>query len=211
MFPAGAGMNRSRPVSARDFSSVPRRRGDEAIWEGGCLIHRRSKENRTCFGAVPQGEKRKVTGPPSNATAASTPSWVSSTKRTRKRRPHPDRDGSTIFSSGGQARGVVWVATLQRGSGSPRWRTGWRTLLAPTTPLSQRASPRCCGRGLAWKALLEAAWHGFPASAATTVAGRRLAWPRLLPAPHREGEEVEGATLGFSALVRHRAGVNGSP
>ena len=33
-------------------------------------------------------------------------------------------------------------------------------------------SPRCCGRDLAWKALLEAVWHGISASAGTTVAGR---------------------------------------
>ena len=45
--------------------------------------------------------------------------------------------------------------------------------------LSEGAPPRCCGRGLAWKALLDAGWHGFPASAATTVAGRRLACPRV--------------------------------
>ena len=39
--------------------------------------------------------------------------------------------------------------------------------------------------------------------------GRRvLASPR---APHVEGEEVEGATPSFLALVRHRAGVNGPP
>jgi len=51
--------------------------------------------------------------------------------------------------------------------GPPRWCTKWRTLLTTTTLHSQRASPRCCGRGLAWKALLEAGWHGFRASAAT--------------------------------------------
>ena len=30
-------------------------------------------------------------------------------------------------------------------------------------------------------------------------------------APHREGEEVEGATPNYLALVRHRGGVNGPP
>ena len=79
------------------------------------------------------------------------------------------------------------------------------------TLLSQRATPRCCGRGLAWKALWDKGWHGFPASAATTVAGgvRRVpAWPG---APHLEGEEVEGATPSFWPLMRHWGGVNGPP
>ena len=30
-------------------------------------------------------------------------------------------------------------------------------------------------------------------------------------APHREGEEVEGATPRFLALVRHRGEINGPP
>ena len=59
--------------------------------------------------------------------------------------------------------------------------------MTTTTLLSQRASPRCCGRGLAWKALLDTGWHGFPASAATSVAGRRPACPRLARRVAREG------------------------
>ena len=59
--------------------------------------------------------------------------------------------------------------------------------MTTTTLLSQRASPRCCGGGLAWKALLDTGWHGFPASAATSVAGRRLACSRLARRVAREG------------------------
>ena len=81
---------------------------------------------------------------------------------------------------GGQGRGVVWVSTLQTGGGSRRWRTLWTT----TTLHSQRASPRCCGRGLAWKALLEAGWHGFPASVAIK---RIAAAPRVPPLAQRGG------------------------
>ena len=79
--------------------------------------------------------------------------------------------------------------------GSRTWRRmgghltkeGWLTQVAHqvahafdhhNASLSEGA-PRCCGRGLAWKALLEAGWRGFPASAATTVAGRSPACPRL--------------------------------
>ena len=46
-------------------------------------------------------------GTPSNAMAASTPSWIRSTRRTRKRRPRPEQDGSTISTSGGQGDAVV--------------------------------------------------------------------------------------------------------
>ena len=119
-----------------------------------------------------------------------------------------------ISASGGQGRGVVWVATLQRGGGSPRWLTRWRTLLTTTTLLSQRAPPRWCGRGLAWKALLDTGWHGFPASAATTVAGRRPACPRLarrVVAPHGRGRKWRERPPPFWPLVRHRAGGGGAP
>ena len=145
-------------------------------------------------------------GRPSKAMPALMSSWRRAFSGSRKTRPPTVAKGSTISASRGQGRGVVEVATLQRGGGARRWLTRWRTLLATTTLLSQSASPRCCGRGLARKALWETGWHGFPASAATTVAGRRLACLALLGAPRLEGEEVEGATPGFSALVRHRAG-----
>ena len=58
-------------------------------------------------------------GPPLNAT------------RTR-----PEREGSTIFVSGGHADAAVWVNTLQRPGDSP----GWYTLLTTTTPLSEGAA-----------------------------------------------------------------------
>jgi len=74
-------------------------------------------------------------------------------------------------------------APLKKGG----WLTRWRTLWTTTTLLSERAPPRCCGRGLAWKALLDTGWHGFPALAATTVAGRRPACPRLARRTARDG------------------------
>ena len=93
----------------------------------------------------------------------------------RKRRWNPFARGPLNSASGGQGRGVVWVATLQRGVahlGGARF--------GPPQRFSLRGrSPRCCGRGLAWKALWDAGWHGFPASAATTVAGRCPACPRV--------------------------------
>ena len=67
-------------------------------------------------------------------------------------------------------------------------------------------SPRRCGRGLAWKALLEAGWYGFRASAATR---RSEAAPRVSlarPARRTGGKKVVRATPWFSALVRHRGG-----
>ena len=80
--------------------------------------------------------------------------------------------------------------------GSPKWLTH----LTTTTLHSQRAFPRCCGRGLAWKALLEAVSHRFPASAETkrSEAAPRVSLDRTArrgAAP--EGKEVEGATPVF--------------
>ena len=68
--------------------------------------------------------------------------------------------------------------------------------MATATLLSQRARPRCRGRGFAWKALLEAVWHGFPASAATkrNEAGPPVSAPR--PAHRTGGKMVVKATLG---------------
>ena len=52
--------------------------------------------------------------------------------------------------------------------------------------------------------------NGFPASAATTVAGRRPACPRVGTWRRTgRGEEVEGATPAFSLLVHHRQGLSG--
>ncbi len=70
-------------------------------------------------------------------------------------------------------------------------------------------APLSCGRGLDWKAAVEAGWHGFPASAATKrseAAPRVSALPRAAAARRTGGKKVEGATPCFLALVRHRAG-----
>ncbi len=125
--------------------------------------------------------------------AASTPSWKSSTKRTRTGRPRPERDGSTISGSGGQGSGVVWVATFQTGGGSHRWRTKWLTHLTNTTPFSQRAKSsslwsRLCpetriGSGLA--RILRILFGKAPC-------GAGLSCPRLarrVVAPHRRGRK----------------------
>ena len=95
--------------------------------------------------------------------------------------------------------------------GSSRWLTRWRTPMATATLLSQRARPRCCGRGLARKALLEAGWHGFPASAATKR--NEAAPPVSAPRPaHLTGEKkVVRATPRFLALMRHRSRLSGPP
>ena len=92
--------------------------------------------------------------------------------------------------------------------GSPSGSRSWQ----PQRHFLRGKSPRCCGRGLAWKALLEAGWHGFAASAAATVAGRRPA----CPPPARCGDVAQGRGAGgesdpFLALKRHRGGVGGPP
>ena len=61
--------------------------------------------------------------------------------------------------------------------------------MTTTTLLSQRAPPRCCGGGLAWKALLDTGWHGFPVSAATSVAGGA---PRVPASPGASHGREEG-------------------
>ena len=93
-------------------------------------------------------------GTPSNAMAASMSSWRRSSNRSRKTRPRTAAKGSTISASGGQGRGVAWVATLQRGGGARRWRTRWRTLLTTTTLLSQRASPSLLWSGPCLESLI---------------------------------------------------------
>ena len=76
-----------------------------------------------------------------DAMAALIPSWRRSSNRSRKTRPPTTAKSSTISASGGQGRGVVWVATLQRGGGARRWLTRWLTFLTTTTLPSQRAQP----------------------------------------------------------------------
>ena len=137
----------------------------------GVFWHARDLETAACPAKLKDSGGRT----PSNAMEASMSSWRRSSNRGRKTRPPTAAKRSTISASRGQGRGVVGVATLQRGGGARRW----RTLLTTTTLLSQRARPRCCGRGFAWKALWDTGWRGFPTSAATTVAGRRPAWPRV--------------------------------
>ena len=83
--------------------------------------------------------------------------------------------------------------------------------MAAATLHSQRARPRCCGRGLAWKALLEAGWHGFPASAAAkrSEVAPRVSTPR--PALLTGAKKVVRATPRFLALMRHRSRLSGPP
>ena len=131
---------------------------------------------------------------------------------TRESRPEPDR--STNSASGGQGRGVVEVGHLQKGGGSPRWRTRWRTLLTTATLLSQRAEPspfwsRQCletriGRGLARIPRVlcgKVQCVADPARPALHGASWR----------HTGGVLVVRATPQFLALVRHRGGVGGPP
>ena len=80
--------------------------------------------------------------------------------------------------------------------------------------LSEGVFPRHCGRGLLRNAALDAGQHGFSASVAEKRSEADTSRVPSSPAPaawRRGGEMVEGATLGFSALVRHRGGVNGPP
>ena len=60
---------------------------------------------------------------PSNATPASMSSWRRSSNGNRKRQPPTAAKSSTISASGGQGRGVIWVATFQRRGGARRWCT----------------------------------------------------------------------------------------
>ena len=119
-----------------------------------------------------------------------------------------------ISASGGQGRGVVWVATLQRGGGSPRWLTRWPTLLTTTTLLSQRAPPSLVWSGPCLESLIG---HGLARIPRVGCDNRGGAAPGVSPprparrGAAREGEEVEGATPPFWPLVRHRAGGGGAP
>ena len=98
---------------------------------------------------------------------------------------------------------------VARVGGARRWR------VPSTTPtlLSQRAKPRRRGPGCAREPALEASWHGLPKSYGlkprAAPASRVHPLARRVVAPHG-GEEVEGATPCFSALVRHRAGGGGA-
>ena len=136
-----------------------------------------------------------------------------SSNGSRKTRPRTAAKGSTISASGGHARAVIWVATLQKGGGAWRWRTRWRVPSTTPTLHSQRAKPSpswsgLCpgiriGRGLARIARLLWGKARWGAGIACPPLARRVV------APHGEGEEVEGATPRFLALVRHRGGGGG--
>ena len=102
------------------------------------------------------------------------------------------------------------MATLQRGGGARRWLTKWLTLLTTTTLLSQRAKPSSL-----WSRLCPETRIGHElARIARVVRGKALCGAGIACPPPRtarrgaapEGEEVEGATPCFLALVRHRAG-----
>ena len=69
----------------------------------------------------------------------------------------------------------------------------------PNAPLSEGESPRRCGPGCAGKAAWDTGWHGFPASAATTVAGRPPACPRLARYAAPGGGGSGGSDPGFFA------------
>ena len=109
----------------------------------------------------------------------------------RRKQPRGGRGGgpdrSTISASGGHPRGVVWVATLQRGGGASRW----CTILTIANLHYQRAKPsplwsRLCpeiriGRGLA---RIPQILRG-KAPCAAAAARPRLA--RRVVAPHGRG------------------------
>jgi len=106
---------------------------------------------------------------------------------------------------GGHPRAVIWVTWLQSSdvqAGGARFRP-----LQNCTIRGQ--SPRRCGQSCARESALEAGWHGLPVS--FTVKRSRVRAcvcpPRTARRRRRTGgEEVEGATPCFLALVRHRAG-----
>ena len=148
-------------------------------------------------------------GTPSNAMAASTPSWIRSTKRRRKHGPRPEQDGSTISASGGQSGVAVSMRHRTRPSGARRW----RMLLTTTTLRSQRAQPSLLwwslyleirvGHGLAWipRVLCDKTEQGGA--------------PRVPSSPgasarRTRGVLVEGATPPFCPLVRHETRLTGA-
>ena len=87
-------------------------------------------------------------------------------------------------------------------SGSPGGARSWQ----PQRLSLRGLFPRCCGRGLAWKALWDTGWHGFPASAATTVAGRRPACLRLARCAAPGGGGSGGSDPVFFGAGAPRAG-----
>ena len=94
---------------------------------------------------------------------------------------------------------------ITNGGGPRRWRTRWRTLLTTTTLLSQRVFSFAAVVGALpgkpyWSRVGTDSRVG-----GDNRGGAAPGVPRLLPAPRLEGEEVEGATPSFLALVRHRA------
>ena len=115
------------------------------------------------------------------------------------------RTTSDNAASGGQGGGAVGVNTLQRPGYSPEW----RTLLATTTFLSQRAEPsplwleifpkRLIRRGTTRisRVLCDKARRGWLRPFRPRAARRRAA---------SEGEMVVGATPEFWPLMRHGAG-----
>ena len=62
-------------------------------------MRRRKGRQKVLLSCATGGDGSGSDGTPSNAMAASTPSWTRSTKRRRKRRPRPGQDGSTISAS----------------------------------------------------------------------------------------------------------------
>ena len=70
---------------------------------------------------------------------------------------------------------------------------GGASLQPPQRSTLRGRSPRCCGRGLAWKALLEAVWHGLLESSRVKPRGAPVSrvYPlaRRVVAPHGRGRK----------------------
>ena len=125
-------------------------------------------------------------GTPSNAMAASMPSWTRPTRRRRKRRPRPEQDGSTISASGGQARGAREAQFESHCQIAPA-----NCADTPCISASLRGqSPRRCGVVVSGIPLQD---KGFPAS--------------LLPEP--AGGVPPASPFGPAEMVAHKRGESG--
>ena len=110
--------------------------GSVAVDRRGLAYRTGHQEGTPHFMRPPETMRRRVE---SRTTGRKESEVIGPPSRAATRWPRPERDGSTISASGGQGRGVVWVATFPMGGGSHRWLTKWLTLLTTPTLLSQRA------------------------------------------------------------------------
>ena len=136
-----------------------------------------------------------------DAMTASMSSRRRSTKGNRETRPRTAVDRSTISDSGGQGRGVVWVATLQTGGGARRWLTRWRTLWTTKTLLSQRAPLAAVVGALPGKPYWRRVGTNSPRRLRQSEARLRLACRRLArcAAPGGGGSEWSDPIFGADA------------